>query len=213
MVITAPFKKTGQTPRLLGAFATRGAVPCLSTDLTTHAVSQFIQALQMGRRDAVRGSDNGRGREAQMGRRDAVCGSDNGRGREARQGTRGAVPCLSTDLTTHAVPHFIQAFQMGRRGARRRARARRREARQGLRPGDVRSSLWRAAAGEGTKRDEVCSHVRSSLRRGAPGEGAEAMCSSARVGVGVGAEACSSINFGRPGALLGSSVAFGSGCG
>ena len=30
---------------------------------------------------------------------------------------RGAVPCLSTDLTTHAVPHFIQALQMGRRAA------------------------------------------------------------------------------------------------
>jgi len=40
-----------------------------------------------------------------------------------------------------------------------------------------------------------------------------AMCSSARVGVGEGLVACSSINFGRPGALLGSSVAFGSGCG
>ena len=49
-----------------------GAVPCLSSDLTTHAVRHFIQALQMGRRDAVRGSDNGRGREAQMGRRGAV---------------------------------------------------------------------------------------------------------------------------------------------
>ena len=43
--------------------------------------------------------------------------------------------------------------------------------------------------------------------------GVVAMCSSARVGVGEGAGACSSINFGRPGALLGSSVAFGSGCG
>ena len=50
--------------------------------------------------------------------------------------------------------------------------------------------------------------MRSSLRRAAAGEGAEAMCSSARVGVGEGAGACSSINFGRPGALLGSSVAF-----
>ena len=39
--------------------------------------------------------------------------------------------------------------------------------------------------------------------------GVVAMCSSARVGVGEGAEACSSTNFGRPGALLGSSVAFG----
>jgi len=33
--------------------------------------------------------------------------------------------------------------------------------------------------------------------------------SSVRVGVGEGAEACSSINSGRPGALLGSSVTFG----
>ena len=69
----------------------RGAVPCLSTDLTTHAVPHFIQALQMGRRGAVRGSGNGRGREAQMGRRDAVRGSDNGRGREAQMGRRDAV--------------------------------------------------------------------------------------------------------------------------
>ena len=30
---------------------------------------------------------------------------------------RGAVPCLSTDLTIHAVPHFIQALKMGRRAA------------------------------------------------------------------------------------------------
>ena len=110
----------------------------------------------------------------------------------AEVGARGAVPCLSTDLTTHAVPHFIQALQMGRRDAVRGSdNGRGREARQGLQPGDVRSSLRRAAAGEG----------------------AEAMCSSARVGDGEGAEAGSSINFGRPGALLGSSVAFGSGCG
>jgi len=39
------------------------------------------------------------------------------------------------------------------------------------------------------------------------------MSSSARVGVSEGLVACSSINFGRPGAQLGSSVAFGSGCG
>jgi len=36
---------------------------------------------------------------------------------------------------------------------------------------------------------------------------------SAHVGVGEDAEACSSISSGCPGALLGSSVAFGSGCG
>ena len=29
----------------------------------------------------------------------------------------GAVPCLSTDLTTHAVPHFIPASEMGMRTA------------------------------------------------------------------------------------------------
>ena len=39
------------------------------------------------------------------------------------------------------------------------------------------------------------------------------MSFSARVGVGEGLVACSSNNFGRPWALLGSLVAFGSGCG
>ena len=67
----------------------------------------------------------------------------------------------------------------------------------------------------------ICSPARCSARVGV-GEGAGArglqsgvvaMCFSARVGVGEGAEARSSINFGRPGALLGSSVAFSSGCG
>ena len=46
-----------------------------------------------------------------------------------------------------------------------------------------------------------------------PQPGVVGMSSSARVGVGEGLVACSSINFGQPGALLGSSVAFGSGCG
>ena len=56
--------------------------------------------------------------------------------------------------------------------------------------------------------------MRSSARWPAgPQPGVVAMCSSARFGVGEGAVACSSINFGRPGALLGSSVAFGSGYG
>ena len=67
----------------------------------------------------------------------------------------------------------------------------------------------------------ICSPERCPARV-AVGEGAGArgiqsgdvaMCSSMRVGVGEGAEACISINFGRHGALLGSSVAFGSGCG
>ena len=58
-------------------------------------------------------------------------------------------------------------------------------------------------------------HLPRALVSGAQGlqRGDVAMSSSARVGVGEGLMACSSINFGRPGALLGSSVAFGSGCG
>ena len=68
----------------------------------------------------------------------------------------------------------------------------------------MRSSLRRAAAGEGAERT-ICSPVRCSARVGV-GEGAGArglqsgivvMCSSARVGVGEGAGACSSINSGR----------------
>ena len=77
------------------------------------------------------------------------------------------------------------------RGAEGAERFRASEARRGLQLGDLRTSLRRAAAGEG----------------------AEAMCSSARVGEGEGAGACSSTNSGRPEALQGSSVAFGSGCG
>ena len=52
-------------------------------------------------------------------------------------------------------------------GARRRARARRREARQGSQLGDVRISLWRASAGEGAKRDEVCSPATCGVLFGA----------------------------------------------
>ena len=71
------------------------------------------------------------------------------------------------------------------------------------------------------RRRTICSPERCSARvevgegAGARGlqSGVVAMCSSARVGVGEGAEACSSINSERPGALLGRSVAFGSGCG
>ena len=58
-------------------------------------------------------------------------------------------------------------------GASRRGRGR--EARQGLQPGDVRSSLRRAAAGEGAEaHDFQPGDVRSSLRRAAAGGGAEA---------------------------------------
>ena len=86
--------------------------------------------------------------------------------------------------------------------------------------GVVWSSLRRAAAGEGAEANdlqsgEVSGACRSGRRRWARGlqSGVVAMCSSARVGVGEGAEACSSTSFRRPGALLGSLVAFGSGCG
>ena len=131
----------------------------------------------------------------------------------------GAVPCLSKDLTTRAVPHFTQALQMGRRAAPKA-----RGAEVAIAVMMTLCADW--TMGEGAKRGKVSEvlfgearrglqpgDVRSSLRRAAAGKGAEAICSSARVGVGEGAEACSSTNFGRPGALLGSSVAFGSGCG
>ena len=105
----------------------------------------------------------------------------------------GAVPCLSTDLTTHTVPHFIQALKMGRRTApkalsdpargavmselseTRADNGQGREARLGLQPGEVRGSLRRAAAGEGAEAQDLQpGDVRSSLRRAAAGEGAEA---------------------------------------
>ena len=71
------------------------------------------------------------------------------------------------------------------------------------------------------RRRTICSPARCPARvgvgksAGARGmqSGVVAMCSSVSVGGGEGAEAYSSINSGRPGALLGSSVAFGSGCG
>ena len=89
---------------------------------------------------------------------------------------RGAVPCLSKDLTTHAVPNFIKAFKMGRRTAPKARGAegaervmseltetlcadsdygRGREARQGLQPGDERNSLRRAAAGVGAEAHDL----------------------------------------------------------
>ena len=66
--------------------------------------------------------------------------------------------------------------------------------------GEVCSSVMgaraRAKRGEVARRGLQLGDVRSSLRRAAAGEGAEAMCSSARVGEGEGAEAYSSTNFG-----------------
>ena len=156
----------------------------------------------------------------------------------------GAVPCLSADLTTHAVPNFIQALKMGRTTAPK-ARGAEGAERFRLRCGDERVTRdGEGIMGEGAKRGRacspatcevlfgaqrpprarrrtICSPARCSAARVGVGEGAGArclqsgavaMCSSARVGVGEGAEACSSINSGRPGALLGSSVALGSGC-
>ena len=61
--------------------------------------------------------------------------------------------------------------------------------------------------GEDEKRGKVSEVLFGARRR------ATARSATRSVGEGEGAEACSSINFGRPGALLGSSVAFGSGCG
>ena len=98
-------------------------------------------------------------------------------------------------------------------GASRRVRGR--ESRRGLQPGDVRSSLRRAPAGEGAEAHDRARHV--GVGEGAVAcrsqPGVVAMFTLARVGVGEGLVACSSINFGRSGALLGSSVAFGSSCG
>ena len=70
---------------------------------------------------------------------------------------RGAVPCLSTDLTTHAVPHFMQALQMGRRTAPKARGAEGAERFRAARSsaGDVRSSLRRAAAGEGVEAHDL----------------------------------------------------------
>jgi len=96
-----------------------------------------------------------------------------------------------------------------------------RDARRSLQPGDVRSSLRRAPVGEGAEAHDlqpsevlgVSAWAKARWPAG-PQPGVVAMCSSACVGVGEGlVVACSSINFGRPGELLGSSVAFGSGCG
>ena len=77
----------------------------------------------------------------------------------------GAVPCLSTDLTTHAVPHLIQALQMRRRAApkARGAECARRRARDSGDDDDVRGSgnemMMALCAdrtmGEGAKRGKV----------------------------------------------------------
>ena len=80
--------------------------------------------------------------------------------------------------------------------------------------GDVRSSIRRALAGEGARRRArarrrtICSPARCSACRRWRRRGGLRVHNTASWRL-----ACGSINFGRPGALLGSSVAFGSGCG
>ena len=71
----------------------------------------------------------------------------------------------------------------------------------------------KARGAEGAELPRESRRVQLRAHVAPAGEGADAICSSVRVGVGEGAEACSSTNFGPPRALLGSSVAFGSGCG
>ena len=61
--------------------------------------------------------------------------------------------------------------------------------------------------GEGAKRGKASEVLFGARRR------VTARSATRSFGEGEGAEASSSINFGRPGALLGSSVVFGSGCG
>ena len=143
---------------------------------------------------------------------------------------RGAMPCLSADLTTRAELTRIKTYmaqkpmlrlEVGARALRRTKLCTLHVHCSSLTPaGVVWSSLRRAAAGEGAEAQdlqpvEALGACRVGEGAGARGlqSGVVAICSSARVGVGEGAEACSFVNFGRPWALLGSSVAFGSGCG
>ena len=147
---------------------------------------------------------------------------------------RGAVPCLSSDLTTTPCDTSYRLCKwegatpcadrtMGE-GAKRkwegatlcaqwaRARSANEKARRCARIGQW--TRARSAARSAARRRAKFSSARGGRRgRVGVGEGAVArglqsgvvaLCSSARVGVGEGAEACSSINFGRPGALLGS---------
>jgi len=104
-------------------------------------------------------------------------------------------------------------------GARRRARARRRTicsparcsaCRRGRRRGGLQvhnPASWRCVP----RCVSAWAKARWPEWPAGPQPGVVAMSSSARVGEGL--VAYSSISFGRPGALLGSSVAFGSGCG
>ena len=106
----------------------------------------------------------------------------------------------------------VAVFSSARGGGRGHGGARS-AARRGVR----RVSAWTKALGR-----EVCSSVSwrcvprhvpawAKVRWPAgPQPGVVAMYSSLRIGVGKDAEAFGSINFGRPGALLSSSVAFGS---
>ena len=100
---------------------------------------------------------------------------------------RGAMLCLSADLTTHAVPPFKQALQMGRRDAVRGTQRQRTSLRE--------CSAHIAAVAAATPQERAAAAV-PALRRGADNERPAGLQTS-----------------GGLVALLGSSVAFGSSCG
>ena len=89
-------------------------------------------------------------------------------------------------------------------GASRRVRGR--EARRGLQPGVTARYSSARVGGRVAKFSSVRVGVCEGTKRGG-------VCSPATCGVCGGLVTCRSINLGRPGVLLGSSVAFGSGCG
>ena len=129
----------------------RGAVPCLSTESDNPRRTTLYTGFENGKalNDSARGCGDERGKPRRYARIRTM--SDDAETSDERQCGR------ATMLKELAAAVLF--------GASRRGRGR--EARRGLQPGDV----------------------RSSLRRAATGEGAEALCSSARVGVGEGAEA------------------------
>ena len=71
-----------------------------------------------------------------------------------------AVPCLSTDLTTRSVPHFIQALQLGRRAG---PKARGAE----LAIAVIMTLCADRTMGEGAKRGKVCSPATCEVLFGA----------------------------------------------
>ena len=84
----------------------------------------------------------------------------------------------------------------------RRARGGRRCVPRGVSASAKSQRLGSAGGAEGAELPRKSRRVQLPAHVAAAGEGAEAICSSARVGVGEGAEACSSTNSGPPRALL-----------